>query len=102
VWAVGRNGAIRRYNGFSWIDSAQGAWSQYDFHSVVPITGNEVYAVGQARQVGGEGVLLRYNGNNWTQSTYGSVNGLRGVWGTASDGIWIAGEGGAILRFSGE
>jgi hypothetical protein len=102
VWAVGKNGAIRHFNGFSWSDSAQGAWSQYDFHSVVPITSNEVWVVGQARQVGGAGVLLYYDGSDWTQMTYGSNTGLRGVWGTASDGVWIAGEGGAILRFAGD
>ena len=102
VWAVGNNGAIRHFNGFSWSDSAQGAWGQYDFHSVVPVAGNEVWVVGQARQTGGGGVLLKYNGNNWTQMTYGSVNSLKGVWGTATDGVWIAGEGGAVLRYSGD
>jgi photosystem II stability/assembly factor-like uncharacterized protein len=99
---VGKNGAIRHFNGFSWSDSAQGAWSQYDFYSVVPIASNEVYVVGQSRQVGGNGILLYYNGSNWTERTFGAANALRGIWGTAADGIWIAGEGGAILQYSGE
>ena len=102
VWAVGKNGAILHYNGFSWTDSAQGAWSQYDFHSVFPVSGNEVYVVGQTRQVDGDGVLLYYNGNTWSQMTCGSTNALRGIWGTDADGIWIAGEGGAILRHPGD
>ena len=102
VWAVGRNGAIRHFNGFSWSDSAQGAWSQYDFHSVLPVANNLVWVAGQSRQAGGGGVLLKYDGSGWSQMTYGAENGLRGVWGTTSGEVWVAGEGGTILRFSGD
>lgn len=95
VWAVGEYGTILHYDGAQWTSVANTI-----SRSLVRVWGassTDIWAT--AYTVGGGGyAVYHYDGSQWTQST--SV-GNGGVWGTASNNVWVGGDGGFLMRFDG-
>ena len=69
VFAVGKSGTIRRFNGASW--STMTTYSSVDFRSVWGASASQVLAAG----ISG---LLRFDGNSWSPSYNQSINDIVG------------------------
>lgn len=90
VWAVGHE-TILHWDGNAWTPSqfpkvgspvVWGVWGRND---------HDVWAVGEG------GLIVHWDGNAWTKQRSPGAVALRQVLGT-SDGIWIVGDDGTILR----
>ncbi len=49
----------------------------------------------------GLGTILHYNGSTWSAMTSGTINTLRGVWGSSATDVFAVGDGGIILHYNG-
>jgi len=91
VFAVGY-GAILHYDGAAWvrmnIAAADEDWSGTTFTSVWGSSGADVY-------VSSDRGIIRYNGNDWSlmPGVGGGYEWPSGIWGSAANDIFIAGNG---------
>jgi len=128
LWAVGGDGAIRRYASGTWTSEPSGAttklegiwaiddthaiavggseWSQRDGSAWQPIadrpsaTGIWGASPTSAWSVGGGGVA-RWDGTTWTPVAGTESSAWFGVWGASENDVWAVGSGGHILHFDG-
>lgn len=95
IWAVGRQGIIRRIQFFgSWVTQPSG--TTQNLGSVHGIGGSNVWAVGDANTV------LRYNGSAWSANncTFRGTN-YWGVYAASSTSVWVVGEQGTVCYWDG-
>jgi hypothetical protein len=91
VFAVG-DGAILHYDGAAWvrmnIAAADEDWSGTTFTSVWGSSGTDVY-------VSSDRGIIRYNGKDWSliPDVGGGYEWPSGIWGSAANDIFIAGNG---------
>ncbi len=93
IYAVGKGGAIYRYDGNSWRDEDY-PYGIY-FNGVSGSSVNDVYVVGDY------GSLNHYDGSKWTLQSSTYVWDLSGIWGTAANNLFAVGNGGTILYYNG-
>jgi hypothetical protein len=97
VYAVDLDGGIHHYDGTNWTKQAQ-----FDarFASVSGTATNDVYAV----SMDGAYKLYHYDGTTWEgidNSLLPTVGDLHEVWGSASNDIYVVGEGGYVIHYDG-
>lgn len=51
---------------------------------------------------GAKGAVFRWQDGAWQNLPSGTQNSLRSIWGSSMEEVWIGGEAGTLLRFSGE
>jgi len=92
VWAVGVDGSILHYNGFTWSSFSSGTTDI--LFGVWASSGADVWAVG-----GANGMILHYNGSSWSTVFSGttSPNFLTGIWGSSSSDLWAVGDTGDTI-----
>lgn len=108
VYAMGESGTILHYNGTSWSAmitpsnqvTLTGVWGTggTDWAG-----GDRVYAVGYRSSGGSSGVVWYYDGT-WHNMNCGTTKALSGIWGSAPDNIYAAGEattGGTLVHYDG-
>jgi hypothetical protein len=91
VWAVGRNGVVRHWDGtstFLWGAVDTGATD--DLHGVWGRGEDDVWVVGD------NSTILHWDGTRWTRELSEPLLRLHGIWGDAEN-MWIVGDG-VILR----
>jgi len=59
---------------------------------------SDVYMVGADDGTGP--LVLHYDGVDWTRLETGTTGDLWWVWGDGQDSVWIAGEGGRVVRYT--
>ncbi len=95
IFAVGENGTILRYNGFSWSHSASGTTLQLS--GIWGSAADDIYAVGD------KATLLHYDGVRWSPVAHplsGTGFPLYDVWGSSAADVFVVGFG-AILHYNG-
>ena len=95
VWAVGRQGVIRRILLLgSWMGTSSG--TTQDLRSIHGSSGSNVWTVGDANTV------LRYNGTAWSANgcSFRPSNFL-GVYVTSTSSVWVVGEQGSVCFWDG-
>jgi prepilin-type N-terminal cleavage/methylation domain-containing protein len=92
-WAVGTDGAIKRWNGSTW--STVSSPTSKSLYSVKAVSAIDAWAVGA------DGAILRWNGSSWSTATSPTSNHLYGVYLMSSSDGWAVGAGGTILRWNG-
>lgn len=91
VWAVGRNGVLRHWDGTSsFLWSTIDLGTTEDLHGVWGRSKDDVWAVGD------NSAIAHWDGKQWTRELADPGLRLYGVWGDAND-VFIVGEG-VILR----
>ena len=85
IWAVGRNGAILKWNGTAWNPLSIGATN----------TLNDLWR-GEHEQhcsgpCGDAGSILNWDGSRWRGQHSGTENMLNGVWGADANNVWAVG-----------
>lgn len=95
VWAVGRQGVIRRILLLgSWMSVSSG--TTQDLRSIHGSSGTNVWAVGDANTV------LRYNGTAWSANSCAFRPAhFSGVYATAPTSVWVVGEQGSVCFWDG-
>ena len=93
VWAVGRYGSIRYWNGTNW--SVQSAGTTKDLFSVHAVSADEAYAVGAA------GTLLRWDGQAWSTMASPVSRAMRAVWANGPMDVYAVGDGSTLLHYDG-
>lgn len=91
VWAVGRNGVVRHWDGtssFLWKEVDVGVTD--DLHSVWGRASDDVWAIGD------NSTIVHWDGKRWTREPTDPDLRLYGIWGDSKN-VWIVGEG-VILR----
>lgn len=91
IFAVGRNGAVVRYDGVTWYLTDTGTTTT--LYGVWGSSPADVFAVGYG------GTILHFDGIGWTRTDCGTT--LNGVWGSASDDVFAVGKSGAIVHYDG-
>lgn len=101
VWAVGELGTIAHFNGSDWVTLETG--HDYTLWGIWGASPNEMWAVGGKVGGGVPSVLRKYDGNTWTDVPGVGIDDelLFKVWGTATDNVYVVGDGGAILHYDG-
>ncbi len=93
VWAVGRYGSIRMWNGTNW--QSQSAGTTKDIFSVHAVSATEAYAGGA------DGTLLRWDGNSWSTMPSPTTRALRAVYAMGTDDVYAVGDGTVLLHWDG-
>jgi photosystem II stability/assembly factor-like uncharacterized protein len=93
LYAVGEKGVIVRSRDHASTWELQGSNTTNNLHGVWAAD-SEVFAVGDS------GTILhsRDYGSTWEREESGTSRNLYNVWGTASDDVYVVGEGFTILR----
>lgn len=93
VWVAGQQGNVMRWDGSTW--SAQSIQTPTDLRGLyVPSMGTSVFAVGL------QGLVFRYSGG-WQVQNSNTLSALYGIWGSAADDIWAAGQAGVVIHWNG-
>ena len=50
---------------------------------------------------GDGGTILHYDGKTWYLVNSGTIENLKGIWGSSGGNVFAVGNGGAILHYSG-
>ncbi len=93
IWAVGRDGAICRYDGVSWSTVPGG--TTHGVNAVWGASSDNVFAAGD------EGIILHFDGSSWNIMDSGTASNLHGIWGSSPDDAFAVADGGIILHFDG-
>ena len=93
VFAVGKSGAILRYDGTSW--SSMTSATTNDLYGIWGTGSTNIFAVGKS------GTILRYDGTSWSSMASGTTVDLYGIWGTGRANTFAVGKSGTILRYDG-
>ncbi len=93
VIAVGKKGAIYRYDGSSW--SAMTNPNNADLNDVEVVDGNTAFAVGK------KGEVLQLAGGLWTSIGGFSNEDLFGVWAASATEAYAVGKKGTLYRYDG-
>jgi hypothetical protein len=87
LWAAGENGSIVHFDGNEWHASNTGTEST--LNAIFGVSPSDIWAAGD------NGTVLHYDGNEWSSVGVRAYGGsLRTIWASASDDVWIGGEGG--------
>jgi uncharacterized protein YjdB/photosystem II stability/assembly factor-like uncharacterized protein len=100
IWTVGDQGLVQRWTGTAWARSTTGSsallngiWTQGTG------AGAAAFAVGE---VNSGAAVLRFGAGSWQAvANPGTTARLSSVWGTNLFDLYVAGEGGTIVRFDG-
>jgi hypothetical protein len=92
VWAAGDGGTVLRWDGSKW-NAIAGP-------STMNVLGLWVGSATNVWAVGPTGVY-KFDGTNWTQQTTPTAGPFVGVWGFADGTMYVAGNGGKVLRYDG-
>jgi len=94
VYAVGRSGTIRRWQGGEWRHEWSG--TDDDLSAVHARTADDVWAAGSS------GTILRRVGGEWTTMTLPSnTSQLTALWATSANDAWAVGSSATCLRWDG-
>jgi len=94
VFAVGENGVILHYDGWTW-SVMNGATLLIDLLGVWGSGPNDVYAVGES------GTILHYNGTRASLVASGTTTDLMNIWGSGPNDVYVVGRDGSILHWNG-
>lgn len=98
VWAVGRRGAILRYDGRAWrVQAPPPASRSATFNAVFAASASAVWIVGST------GTALRWDGARFNPADLPPGHGgddLLAVTGAGPDEVWVVGDRGTALRYS--
>jgi hypothetical protein len=92
IWAVGRGGQIRRWDGIAWRSLASGTGE--DLFGVWAASASDAWAVGA------RATLLHFDGAAWSPVDVGATGDLLAVHGSAADDVWVVGDD-VALRWDG-
>lgn len=101
LWAVGNNNSIVHNSGQGWVPVSSGQASNVSWRGVYAISPSDAWIVGNQ---GGSGaaVIARWNGSRFTAiASPLPLATLNAVSASGPGNVWIAGLGGAILRWNG-
>ncbi len=93
IYAVGKSGTIRHFDGFSWKGISSGITT--DLYGIWGDSSTDVFAVGSS------GIVLHYDGSTWSSMISGTTNTLNGVWGTNGTNVFAVGNSGTIIHYDG-
>jgi len=95
-WAVGEEGLIVRFDGFSWWSTPAESPAEVSLRAIWGAGAADIWAVGF------EGTILHYDGSSWSDVATGieTSEGLRGVW-AGGDDVWVVGFSATVLHFDG-
>jgi photosystem II stability/assembly factor-like uncharacterized protein len=92
-WAVGGGGALRRWNGSTWLTFTSP--TSQSLFGVAAVSGGDGWAVGE------NGTILRWNGTSWSAASSPTANDLNAVYLATSGDGWAVGDGNTVLRLTG-
>ncbi|MCP4694936.1 MAG: hypothetical protein GY859_43310 [Desulfobacterales bacterium] len=98
--AVGKDGAIIRYDGVEW--RSETGVADVRLYDVWGAAADNVFAVGAGFLLRAE--ILHYDGVSWSKMSIPDVGAsvtLNGVWGASADNVFVVGSNGVILRYDG-
>lgn len=101
LWAVGNNNSIVHNSGQGWVPVSSGQAANVSWRGVYSVSPSDVWAVGNQ---GGSGaaVIAHWNGSRFTALPSPlPLATLNAVSASGPSNVWIAGLGGAILRWNG-
>lgn len=93
VWVVGAQGNAMRWDGSKW--SLQPVQTSADLRGLYVAPGGAAVIA-----VGSQGSVYRYIGN-WQKQTTNITTHLNAIWGSGTDDIWAAGQGGVVIHWNG-
>ncbi|WP_146645315.1 hypothetical protein [Labilithrix luteola] len=98
VWAVGRFGTIRHFDGTGWqiVESP----TTDDLNAVWGTGPRDVWVAGDY------GTILHFDGTSWQPTStawpLGQKPHLYGIWGSGANDVWAVGQGGTLVHFAGK
>lgn len=106
VWMSGEGGLVVRYRRSEDSFEAQPSLGENTIWGVLPLSENEVWAVGGTFEGTGSGVIYRYDGDEWALvddvPEEAQSSPFFKVWGPAGDDLWFVGFSPVVLHFDGK
>ncbi len=94
VWAVGKAGTIRHFDGAVWQSVPSGTTA--DLAAIWGSAADDIWAVGTA------GTILHFDGVAWSDRGTGTTtHSLSGIWGSGRDDVWAVGAAGTTAHWDG-
>jgi hypothetical protein len=102
IWHAG---CLAHWNGHVWNDMRPlDVTNHIQLHGVWAIADDDVWVVGsKLNQAHADGYVAHWDGANWDEygPSDGFVDTMRGVYGNATNNVWVCGDGGVIAVWTG-
>jgi hypothetical protein len=102
IWAVGNIG-ILHYIGGNWITESVPVTDSDSLNEIWGATSDSLHVAGDTSESYWNGLILNYVGGSWERDSYFIMDRpFFGIWGSASDDLWIVGYYGIIIHGDGD